>query len=167
MDADEGAPPEIVGLFAGEAEFTNAVNALLAAGFPRADISVLSSHESLDVAGKPAQAWRDALLAMVGDLKYEGPLVASGAIFLAGGPVAASVAAVIGAAVGGIAAVEVMGEVTARPHTADFARAVESGAIVLWVCAESEDSQRRAAGILEEAGARNIHLVRRAIGASA
>ena len=167
MEAGARATPEIVGLFAEQAAFAAAVKALQAAGFPRADISVLTSHESLDVAGKPAQRWQDALLALVGDLKYEGPLVASGAIFLAGGPVAGTVAAVIGAAVGGIAAAEVMGEVTARPHTADFARAVASGAIVLWVCAASEERQRQATAILEAAGGRNIHLVRRAVDASA
>jgi hypothetical protein len=113
---------EVVGLFRDRASFEAAIAALLAAGFERADLSVLASHESLDAAGTPGKPWRDVLVALVGDLKYEGPLVASGLIFLAGGPVTATLAAVAAPAVGGLAAEEFLEEVTAQPHTDDLAR---------------------------------------------
>jgi hypothetical protein len=158
---EDPATVEVVGLFADRAAFEAAVTALGAAGFPRADVSVLTSHASLDAAGRPGQSWRDALLALVGEIKYEVPLVASGAVILAGGPVAAALSAVIGAAVGGVAIREVLTEVTAKPHTEEFARAVDAGAIVLWVYGETIRRQQQAAEILEAAGATNIHLVTR------
>jgi hypothetical protein len=149
---------EVVGLFRDRASFEAAVEALLGAGFERADLSVLASHESLDAAGKPGKPWRDVLTALVGDLKYEGPLVASGLIFLAAGPVTATLAAVAGAAVGGMAAKEFLEEVTAQPHTDDFARSLEAGGVILWVCAESEDRQELAVTLLTRHGGQNVHV---------
>jgi hypothetical protein len=149
---------EVVGLFASREAFDRAVEALLAAGFERADLSVLASHESLEAAGRPAKPWREALLAVTGELKYEGPLVASGAIFLAGGPVAASIAAIIGAAVGGIAIKDVLDEVTAQPHTEDFARSLAAGSVILWVRATDHSKRERAEEILEMSGATNVHV---------
>ena len=52
---------EIVGRFAGQGEFTGAVEDLLEAGFASSDLSVLDTHESLSVAGTPGQAWRNLL----------------------------------------------------------------------------------------------------------
>jgi hypothetical protein len=152
---------EVVGLFRDRASFEGAVEALLGAGFERADLSVLASHESLDAAGRPGKPWRDVLTALVGDLKYEGPLVASGLIFLAAGPVTATLAAVAGAAVGGMAAKEFLEEVTAQPHTDDFARSLEAGGVILWVCAESDDRQARAATLLTQHGGQNVHVSER------
>lgn len=156
-EATEGGS-EVVGLFADRESFGRAVEELLRNGFEHADLSVLASHESLEAAGRPGKSWREALPALVGELKYEGPLVASGAIFLAGGPVAATIAAVVGAAVGGAALVDLLGEVTARPHTEDFARSLAAGSVILWVRAPDETRQARACAILNNNGAGNVHL---------
>jgi hypothetical protein len=149
---------EVVGLFAERESFERAVEELLRNGFERADLSVLASHESLEAAGRPGKSWREAMLALIGELKYEGPLVASGAIFLAGGPIAATIAAVIGAAVGGAAVVDLLGEVTAKPHTEDFARSLAAGAVILWVRAPDEARRARAHAVLEANGAGNVHI---------
>lgn len=150
---------EVVGLFGDRETFDAAVAALLSAGFERSDLSVLASHDSLEAAGRPAKPWREALLALTGELKYEGPLVASGAIFLAGGPLAATIAAIIGAAVGGVAAKDLLGEITAQPHTEDFARSLQAGAVILWVRVADEARCRRALAILQERRAANVHVV--------
>jgi len=157
-DKTEGAG-EVVGLFDGRESFDRAVEALLHAGFERADLSVLASHESLEAAGRPGKPWREAMLALVGELKYEGPLVASGAIFLAGGPVAATVAGVIGAAVGGVAAKDLLGEITSQPHTEDFARSLAAGSVILWVRASDADRRATACALLHANGAANVHAV--------
>jgi hypothetical protein len=167
MNETEQTQVEVVALFADRASFEEAVAALREAGFDRTDLSVLTSHSSLDAAGKEGTSWRDALLALVGDIKYEVPLVASGAIILAGGPIAATLSAIIGAAVGGVAAREVLGEVTAKPHTEEFARAVDAGAIVLWAYGDTIGRQQLAAEILEACGGTNIHLVSRPVPADA
>lgn len=152
---------EVVGVIDTREHFSAAVEALLAAGFSRADLSALASHETIDVAGRPSSSWRDALTAIVGELKYEGPLVASGAIFLAGGPVAATIAAVIGTAVGGVAIGDVLREVTARPHSEDFARAVDAGSLILWVAVDDDAQRAMATSILAQFGATNVHVIDR------
>ena len=149
---------EVVGLFTRRDDFERAVAALTAAGFDRTDLSVLASHESIDAAGTPGKPWKDALTALVGELKYEGPLVASGAILLAGGPVAATIAGIIGAATAGVAAKEVLEEVTATPHTEDFARSLVAGSVILWVRADAENREKTAAEVLSANGGRNVHV---------
>ncbi len=149
---------EVVGLFADMDGFEAAATALLDQGFERTDLSVLGSHESLDAAGKPGKPLKDVLTALVGELKYEGPLVASGAILLAGGPTAAVIAGVIGAATAGAAAKEVLDEVTAAPHTEDFARSLDAGSVILWVHAADGELEERAAEILARHGGTNVHI---------
>ena len=145
-------------MIAKEAEFHAAVEALLAHGFVRADLSVLASHDSIEAAGHPASTWQDASVALLGDLRYEVPLIASGAIVLAGGPVAATIAAVIGAAVGSVAAKDLLQEVTAKPHTEEFARAVDAGSLILWVNVADDTGLEKAVRLLREHGATNVHI---------
>ncbi len=152
--------PEVVGLFSGRDDFEAAVSELKDAGFERADLSVLSSHESIDAAAAPGTPWKDALTALVGELKYEGPMVASGAIYLAGGTIAAVAAGIIGAAVGGVAVKEILDEVTSAPNTEDFARSLDAGSVILWVRATDKDQQDKAMEILEKNGATNVHIHR-------
>ena len=149
---------EIVGILKTREGFEKTVEALLKAGFARTDLSVLSSHESIEAAGKPAKPIKDVMTALVGEIRFEGPMVASGGVFLAGGPVGELIGAVVGATVGGVAIKEVLDEVTATPHTDDFARAVDAGSIILWVRAIGEDKQAEATTILNAQGAENVHL---------
>ena len=148
---------EVVGVLKTRAAFEAAIAALESAGIGADNLSVLSSHESIAAAGEEGKPWRDVLTAMVGEVKYEGPLVASGLIVLAGGPTAVAIAGIIGAAVGGVALKELLDEVSAKPHTEDFARAVEAGSIILWVRVEDDDSENRATEILVAEGAENVH----------
>lgn len=149
---------EVVGLFADRDTFEAAIKNLIDAGFERSDLSLLSSHESLEAAGEPGKPLHDVLRALVGELKFEAPLVASGAIFLAGGPMAASVAALIGAATGVVAAKEVIEGVTSTPHTEDFARSLEAGSVILWVRADTPERVKIAETVLNINGASNVHV---------
>lgn len=152
------AAHEMVGLFADRNSFESAVGALLEAGFDRTDLSVLGTHESLEAAGKSGTSWKDALTAAMGELKFEGPLVASGAIFLIGGPVAATIAGVIGTATAGVALKQVVEEVTSTPHTEAFARSLEAGSVILWVRCEDKEHEDLAAKTMEAHGGNNVHL---------
>ena len=152
-----GPGREVVGLFADRDHFEAAVDDLMASGFGHADLSVLSSHEPIEAAEPGKRSWRDSLTALVGEMRYEGPLVASGAIILVGGPTAVAIASVIGAAVGGIAVSELLGKITSRPHREAFERAVKAGNIALWVRTEDEAAEHRAQEILERHGANNVH----------
>ena len=158
MSGNDTAPArEVVGVLNSRTAFESAVAKLTEAGFETADLSVLSSHESLAAAGDEGASWRDALSGLVGDIKFEGPLVASGLVVLAGGPTAAAMAGIVGAAVGGLALKELFDEITAKPHTDDFARAVEAGSVILWVRAADGAAETRATEVLIAAGAENVH----------
>lgn len=151
---------EVVGTFADRAHFQAAIDRLLADGFNRADLSVLSSHHSLDAA-QPSTKWKDALIAVAGDIKYEGPLVAAGLIALASGPVGVVIAGLIAAGVGGIALKEVLDEVSALPDSEDFERALTAGAVILWVLAIDQLAEEKAKRALAETGGANIHVFNR------
>ncbi len=149
---------EVIGRFAARESFTSAVEALIAGGFERADLSVLDSHESLGAAGGSAEAWKDTLAGFAGEVKYLGPLTAAGLILLATGPVGAAVAGVIATGLGGMALYEVFDEIKATPHAREFAKAIENGAVLLWVRAELPERQRIAADILGRHGAADVHV---------
>jgi hypothetical protein len=57
----------------------------------------------------------------------------------------------------GAALVELLDEVRATPHTEAFARALESGAILLWVRVEDEAQAAKAEALLTEHGAADVH----------
>lgn len=153
---------EVVGTFADREHFQAAVDALLKAGFARTDLSVLSSHESIDAAAAPSgKSWKDALVTLVGELKYEGPLVAAGLIALAAGPVGAVIAGLVAAGVGGVAAKELLDEVAALPDSEQFAKALAAGSVVLWVSAADGAAEAKAKAILHDAGAQNLHVFER------
>ena len=165
MSPESTAPAtarEAVGIFKNQSALEAALAALKDAGFGHADLSVLASHDSIDAAGTAETSWRDALTALVGEVKYEGPLVASGAILLVGGATAAAIAAVIAAATATVAAGEFLGEVTAKPHTEAFARAVDAGSIILWVATDTAKHEETAQRILVDNGAENVHIHERA-----
>ncbi len=149
---------EVVGRFETRAAFEQAVKALQAAGFGHADLSVLDSHESLDAAGKEGEAWQETLASLTGEVNFIGPIAAAGFIAMATGPIGAAVALATGAGLSGLAARDILEQIQATPHTEDFARALEAGAVLLWVRAETAEQQAQATAILEEAGAHDLHV---------
>lgn len=148
---------EVVGVFSQRPDFDEAVSALLADGFSRSDLSVLASHDSLEAASADAKSWKNRLVGMLGELKYEGPLVTAGLIAIAAGPVGAVLGGLIAAGVGGAALKELMDEVTARPHAAEFAAALTAGSILLWVDVANAAAESKATALLAAKGATNIH----------
>lgn len=161
-DPHGAATREVVGTFSDRSHFQAAVDQLIGAGFSRADLSVLSSHDSLDVAGQGGKPWKDVLTGLVSEIKYEGPLVAAGLIALAAGPVGATVAALVAAGIGGAALKELLDEISAIPDSADFARALAAGAVILWVMVKDQPEEARARAVLTAAGAQNVHVFERA-----
>lgn len=153
-----GPVTEVVGRFAGREPFKAAVEALLAVGFEHSDLSVLDSHDSLSAAGDHNETWRSTLAGLVGEAKYLEPITAAGLILLASGTIGAAIAGVIAAGLSGAALYELLSEVSATPHTREFAKALEQGAVLLWVRAESPERQQRAREVLTRHGAVNIHI---------
>lgn len=148
---------EVVGHFASHASFAHAVKALTDAGFARDDLSVLSTHDSLNAVERDSRPWKDALIAVAGEIKYEAPLVAAGAVILVGGPIAASIAALIAAAVGGAAIKEVVDEVTSTSHREAYLRALAAGSVILWVRVADAATRNKASEIMRDCGGLNVH----------
>jgi hypothetical protein len=146
---------EAVASFPDRQHFRRAVSALLAAGFDQTDLSVLASHQPLAVADD-----QGALTAagLAEELKYIGPLTLAGFVLVSGGPIAVTVAALVGAGLGGAALKEIFDDYTAPPHRDEFAAALSAGAVLLWVRCTDPDLEARAVRILEESGGRHVHI---------
>lgn len=151
--------PEIVGQFSRREEFEAAVKALRQAGFDHADLSVLDSHEALEAAED--EPWYDRLTGLVGEVKYAGPLTTAGFLAIATGPVGAAISAAIGAGVAAFAIREALDQVEATPDNEAFARALEQGAVLLWVACADAAAEAKARDILLRHGARDVHLHKR------
>lgn len=151
---------EVVGLFADRADLEQAIKDLRAAGFDRTDLSLLTSHESIDVGQTAAEpSLRERLLPLLSEWRYEVPLVGAGLIAIASGPTGAAIAALVGAGVGVAAVRELVSEVTSLPDTEEFARELEAGAVALWVyVGDTEEFEAKARNIMAKHNASNIHL---------
>jgi len=156
-DFTSGVTVEVVGNFATRESFTAAVAALGKAGFGHDDLSVLDTHESISAAGEPGEAWQEALAGLVGEINYVGPLTAAGLIALASGPVGVAVSGAVAAGLTGAALVDLLDDIRATPHTEAFARALEAGAILLWVAAADEAKAQAAEAILKRNDASDVH----------
>ncbi len=158
---------EAVGSFADRAHFRTAVARLLAAGFKPDDLSVLASHDSLEVAGSlpdypgtPAETERNGL---VSEIPYIAPLTIAGIIMISGGPIAAALAALVGVGVGSAAVKELLDHYAANQHTDEFAAALKAGAVLLWARVDDRALEATATRILEEAGGRHVHIHGRSV----
>lgn len=147
---------EAVASFPDRELFRQAVRALLAAGFEPSDLSVLASHAPLTA----AEDHRGDLVAagLTDEIKYIAPLTVAGIILISGGPIAATVAALVGAGLGGAALKELFDDYTAPPHREEFEAALKAGAALLWVRCADPDLETRAARVLEESGGRHVHI---------
>lgn len=147
---------EAVASFPDREHFRKAVAALLAGGFDQSDLSVLASHESLRAIEEPAGSWITAGLS--DELKYLAPLTVAGIILISGGPIAATLAAAVGAGLGGAALKELFDDYTAAPHREEYLAALKAGAVLLWVRCADPELELRALRILEESGGRHVHI---------
>jgi hypothetical protein len=147
---------EAIASFPDREHFRHAVSALLAAGFDQTDLSVLASHQPLAVADDERAKLTAA--GLTEELKYIGPLTLAGFALVSGGPIAATMAALVAAGLGGAALKEIFDDYTAPPHRDEFAAALNAGAVLLWVRCADSDLEARALRILEESGGRHVHI---------
>jgi hypothetical protein len=153
---------EAVAAFPGKAELRDAVTRLLAGGFKPTDLSVLATHDSLEVAGgvpgysgKPGST---LLSGLTDEVNFLGPLTVAGIVLLSGGPVAAAIGALVAAGLGGAAVKELLDRYAANQHSAEFAAALQSGAVLLWARVDDPELEASAIRLLEEAGGRHAHM---------
>src|SRR5437763_982359 len=147
---------EAVASFSDRRHFRAAVSALLAGGFEPSDLSVLASHQPLAAAD---EAPGELLAAGLSDeIKYIAPLTVAGIVLISGGPIAVTVAALVGAGLGGAALKELFDDYTAAAHRDEFEAALKAGAVLLWVRCADPELELRALRILEEAARRHVPI---------
>jgi hypothetical protein len=151
---------EILAQFATRATFEQAVAGLLGAGFERTDLSVLASHDSLEIAGdiggyRPASG-RGVSAALEEQLPWIAPFVMAGAILVAAGPIGIAVAGVAGAAAGAIALRPVFDAAMGDVHAERFSQAVADGRILLWVRVTTPSQVAAAEDLLKGASAESV-----------
>src|SRR5437763_15141211 len=107
---------EAVASFPDRAHFRRAVSALLAGGFRHEVLSVLASHQPLAAAeGEPGEL---VAAGLSDELKYIAPLTVAGIVLISGGPIAATVAALVGAGLERAARQALLHDYAAAPHRA-------------------------------------------------
>lgn len=147
---------ELVAQFKDAESFAAAVETLLAAGFERTDLSMLGTHDSLEVAGELAGYQRDPAGSMraglAGQTSLLGSIALAGVLLLTAGPIGAAGAAIAAAAAGAIALRPFLGQLAESEHADGFAQAIEAGHILLWVRTQSAEAVARAETALTEAG---------------
>lgn len=150
---------EVVGLLAGKADLDACIKALESAGFDHSDISILSSHESPDLAANtPGDTVEDTSVAALDEpLRYAFPLTTAGLIAVVGGPISAVLGGIIAAGVAGMAAKDYIDALISHPKPGEFARALEAGGVILWIYAATGNLEAKAVEILSAHGATNIH----------
>lgn len=167
---DSSLSYEAVASFATKVQFRDAVARLLAAGFDPADLSVLATHQSLEIAGNmpgyPGKPGESLTAGLTDEINFLNPLTDAGIVFLSGGPIAAVFAALVGAGLGGAALKEILDRYIANRHSADFAAALKAGEVLLWVRVADPGRGEAAVRLLAAAGGRNSHLHQRAEKAS-
>ncbi len=149
---------ELVGIFHNRMRLENAIEDLVALGFEHSEMSILSSHETIEVVEPAGKTLKEIFLPFLSELKYDGPLVSAGLIALSSGPTAALLAGLVAASVGGVVVREIISEITAAPHTEYFERALEAGSLILWVVVETPDREAAARTVFVNHGAENIHI---------
>jgi hypothetical protein len=153
---------EAVAAFADKAQLRAAVAELLAAGFKPTDLSVLATHDSLEVAGGvpgyPGKPGASLLAGLTDEVRLLAPLTVAGFALISGGPVAVALAALAGAGLGGIAIKELLDYYAANRHSAAFARALEEGGVLLWVAVTDPALEPKALLVLQQAGGKDAHV---------
>lgn len=85
MRMENDSKLEVVDTIPDRTRLDSAVPELLEAGFERADLSLLLSHQSAAALADGGSHWHSAITALAGEYKVLGPLAVFGGIILAGG----------------------------------------------------------------------------------
>ena len=169
---------EAVAVFDEVSELDAAVEDLLAAGFKKADMSLLASEDAVrrklghryervqdmeDEPDAPRIAYRTRASldesddVIIGTLTYLPTVLAAGTVVASEGVVAA---AVTGTAIAGALIGTVLTRWLDRHHAERLQEQLERGGLLLWVRTPDPEIERRAIGILTRHSAHDVHIHR-------
>ena len=169
---------EAVGYFDNADRLQAAIDALLRAGFNRAELSLLASEKAVEAKlghayARPAElednpdvprtafvsleSLGDAEGGLIGGLMYVGALAAVGGIVASGGALAAAAAALVGGTAGGLIGTG-LASLVGESHANYIEEQLVHGGLLLWVRTRDADHEARATAILREHSGRDVHL---------
>tara|TARA_R110000744_G_scaffold1843_13_gene7223 strand:+ start:87633 stop:88193 length:561 start_codon:yes stop_codon:yes gene_type:complete len=170
---------EAVGYFDNADRLQAAIDALLRAGFNRAELSLLASEKAVEdklghAYARPAEleddpdvprtafvsleSLGDAEGGLIGGLMYVGALAAVGGIVASGGALAAAAAAaLVGGTAGGLIGTG-LASLVGESHANYIEEQLVHGGLLLWVRTRDADHEARATAILREHSGRDVHL---------
>lgn len=175
----EKTQTEAVGVFHDARSLQSAADALLIAGFDRADLSLLAAQEAVEKklghaysstteleddprvetrAYSGEDSLTEAKAAAVGGLFFVGAVAAAGAVVASGGTVAAAIIGALAAGGTGGAIGAVLARFLARHHAEALRRQLDKGGILLWVRTADTTHEERALEILKTNGGEDVHL---------
>lgn len=170
---------EAVGVFHDAQSLQSTADALLIAGFDRADLSLLAGQEAVekklghayssvteleDDPQVETQAYiggdslTEAKAATVGGLFFVGAVAAAGAVVATGGTLAAAIVGALAAGGTGGVVGAVLARFMGRHHAEAIERQLDKGGLLLWVHTADTGHESRALEILEANGAEDVHL---------
>jgi hypothetical protein len=169
---------EVAGVFHTRAALDQAIEALLLAGFDRADIDLMASVDSVrerlggvyvaatelaDVPDVPRRAFiprretKSVLAGAVGILTFIGATAAAFSVVASGGALAAAAAAAGGGATGGVG-VLAMRRFMKQEEGEELEAQIIAGGLVLWVRVRSPEREEKAQQIFREHGAEAVRV---------
>ena len=170
---------EAVGIFHDAADFQAAIDDLLSSGFDRAELSLFASEHAVEeklghsyrraaaLADDPAvpriayvstEAIGDAEGALIGGLLFVGATLATGAVVVSGGTLAAAIAAAaLAGGTGGLIG-SVLATRVGHHHARYLHEQLERGGLLLWVRTATLPDEQRALDILRRHAADCVHL---------
>jgi hypothetical protein len=169
---------EVVAVFDDSDTLQEAIDALLIAGFDRAEVSLLASENAVDeklghtyrkveelkddtsvprAAYVSTEALGDAEGGLIGGLVYVGAVAAAGAVVATGGTLAAAIGAAAMAGGAGALIGTVLASLVGRHHAHYLQEQLDRGGLLLWVRSWDEERERRAKEILSKHSAHDVH----------
>lgn len=170
---------EAVGLFHDEGSLEAAADALMTAGFDRADLSLLAACDTVErrlghLYRKVAELEDDPAVAhlafmdtdsrteakgvLVGGLAYVGAVAAAGVVVASGGAIAALLIGVAAAGGAGGLIGAALARLVGRHHAQYLQQHLDRGGLLLWVRTADADEERLACDLLARHGAEDVHV---------
>jgi hypothetical protein len=170
---------EAVGLFHDEGSLETAADALMTAGFDRADLSLLAACDTVErrlghlyrkvseLEDDPAVAHlafmdtdsrTEAKGVLVGGLAYVGAVAAAGVVVASGGAIAALLMGVAAAGGAGGLIGAALARLVGRHHAQYLQQHLDRGGLLLWVRTADADEERLACDLLARHGAEDVHV---------
>jgi hypothetical protein len=170
---------EAVGVFHDVKSFQDAIEELTAAGFDRADLSLLAIDKAVEAklghayrkvgdleenAVAPRGAYVDdhsmaeARTGVIGGLAYIGAVAAAGVVVASGGGLAVAIAAAVAAGSGGGLLGSIGASFLGREKAESLQAQLDKGGLLLWVRVVDPPHEQRALEILATHNAEDVHI---------